>query len=250
MEPVFDRFRPDGSLSREEMEQMQREIADLAVFDRDVGLTASGIESGEAVVAGVDQAFLEDRAISAVVAIRDGDVIERASAVTPLSIPYVPGLLAFREGGPIVDALGELEVDPDLLVFDGSGRIHFRQAGIATHVGVLFDVPAIGVAKSLLCGVPASSVDSLAEGDRVAIHADDSMTAPNGELVGYAYQNRQYPNSTRINPLYVSSGHRLTAETAVDCVAACGGGYKLPEPTRLADRYADERKRAIEDLNA
>jgi deoxyribonuclease V len=127
-------------------------------------------------------------------------------------------------------------------VFDGSGRIHFREAGIATHVGVIFETPAVGVAKSLLCGRPRQSVDSLPEGARVAIEADDSMTAPEGETVGYAYQSRQYPESTKINPLYVSSGHRLSADTALDCVEASGGQYKLPRPTRLADQYADDLK--------
>jgi deoxyribonuclease V len=132
------------------------------------------------------------------------------------------------------------------LVLDGSGRIHFREAGIATHVGVLFDTPAVGVAKNLLCGEPRQTVDSLPEGARVAIEADDSMPdTPAGETVGYAYQSRQYPDSTNINPLYVSSGHRLSAKTAVDCVAACGGAYKLPEPTRLADAYADELKETV-----
>mgnify|MGYP006275256971 FL=1 len=243
MNVVDERFRPDPSLSREEMEAMQRDIAEAAVFEDAIDFDPDDIASGEVLVAGVDQAFLDDRAVSAVVALRGEEVVERASAVTPLSIPYIPGLLAFREGDPIVAALENLDADPDLLVFDGSGRIHFREAGIATHVGVLFDTPAVGVAKNLLCGEPRQSVDSLPEGARVAIEADGSMPAtPNGETVGYAYQSRQYPNSTKINPLYVSSGHRLSAKTAVDCVAACGGEYKLPEPTRLADRYADELK--------
>ncbi|WP_178916328.1 endonuclease V [Natronomonas gomsonensis] len=246
MNVVEERFLPDPSLSREAMEALQRDIAEAAVFEDDIDFDPEDIASGEALVAGVDQAFLDDRAVSAVVVLRGDEVVERASAVTPLSIPYIPGLLAFREGDPIVAALETLDCDPDLLVFDGSGRIHFREAGIATHVGVLFDTPAVGVAKNLLCGEPRQSVDSLLEGARVAIEADDSMPdTPAGETVGYAYQSRQYPGSTNINPLYVSSGHRLSAKTAVDCVAACGGAYKLPEPTRLADAYADELKKTV-----
>lgn len=245
MEVRRDRFRPDGSLSRAEMEALQVEIGETAVFTDDVAFDVEDVLLGDALVAGVDQAFLEDRALSAVVVLRRGEVVARAHAVTPLSIPYIPGLLAFREGEPIVAALEELTVDPDLLVLDGSGRIHFREAGIATHVGVLFDVPAVGVAKNLLCGHPRESVDELREGARVAIVADGSMTAPDGTVVGYAYQSRQYPNSTTVNPLYVSAGHRLSAETAVDLVAATGGDYKLPEPTRIADRYADELKREL-----
>jgi deoxyribonuclease V len=247
MDAVADRFRPDGSLSRTAMESMQRDIAETATFEDAVEFEPADIRSGARLVAGVDQAFLEDgdetRAVSAVVVLRGESVVARAHAVTPVSMPYVPGLLSFREGESIVAALESLAVAPDLLVLDGSGRIHFREAGIATHVGVVFDVPAVGVAKSLLCGEPREPVDALEAGDRVPIEADDAMTAPDGAVVGHAYQSRQYPDSKRINPLYVSSGHRLSAATAVDCVAACGGEYKLPRPTRLADSYADELKR-------
>jgi deoxyribonuclease V len=245
MKVAEERFRPAAPGSRERMETLQREIAESAVFEDDIDFRPGSIRSGEATVAGVDAAFLDDRAVAAVVVLRGGEVIAREHAVTPLSLPYIPGLLAFREGEPIVAALGSLDVSPDLLVFDGSGRIHYREAGIATHIGLCFDTPAIGVAKSLLCGEPDAPTDALQAGESVPIVADDSMTAPNGTVVGYAYQSRQYPDSTRINPLYVSSGHRLSVETARDCVAACGGEYKLPRPTRLADRYADDVKSGL-----
>lgn len=242
MDVVGERFRPTRPDSREAMERLQAEIAAEATFEDAAELAPADVRSGDALVAGVDQAFLDDRAVSAVVVLRGGEVIARESAVTPLSMPYVPGLLAFREGEPIVAALEALDVDPDLLVLDGSGRIHYREAGLATHVGVCFDVPAVGVAKNLLCGRPRRTTDALEAGERVPIEADGSMSAPDGTVVGYAYQSRQYPDSTRINPLYVSPGHRLAAGTATDLVAACGGEYKLPRPTRLADRYADELK--------
>lgn len=242
MDVAAERFRPTRPDSREAMERLQAEIAAEATFEDAAELAPADVRSGDVVVAGVDQAFLNDRAVSAVVVLRGGEVIARESAVTPLSMPYVPGLLAFREGEPIVAALEALDVDPDLLVLDGSGRIHYREAGIATHVGVCFDIPSVGVAKNLLCGRPRRTTDALEAGERVPIEADDSMSAPDGTVVGYAYQSRQYPDSTRINPLYVSPGHRLAAGTATDLVAACGGEYKLPRPTRLADRYADELK--------
>ena len=242
MDVVGERFRPTRPDSREAMERLQAEIAAEATFEDAAELAPADVRSGDALVAGIDQAFLDDRAVSAVVVLRGGEVIARESAVTPLSMPYVPGLLAFREGEPIVAALEALDVDPDLLVLDGSGRIHYREAGLATHVGVCFDVPAVGVAKNLLCGRPRRTTDALEAGERVPIEADGSMSAPEGTVVGYAYQSRQYPDSTRINPLYVSPGHRLAAGTATDLVAACGGEYKLPRPTRLADRYADELK--------
>jgi len=200
-------------------------------------------------VAGVDQSFLrnasgeQDRALSAVVALQGGEVIERVYAVTDLEIPYIPGLLAFREGGPILAALEELSVDPDLLLFDGSGRIHFRQAGIATHIGVVVDTPSIGVAKSLLCGTPRESTEKLHAGTRVAIEADSRVDAADGTLLGYAVQTRQYDSPNRsINPLYVSPGHRVGPETAAEVVLELASGYKLPEPVRLADAYAEDAK--------
>ncbi|OYR77230.1 endonuclease V, partial [Halorubrum ezzemoulense] len=123
-------------------------------------------------------------------------------------------------------------------------RIHFREAGLATHVGVLRDTPSVGVAKSLLCGEPDESTSERPEGWRTPVRADDAVTtAEPGTVIGHAFQSRQYPNSKRVNPLYVSPGHRVSAETAVEFVAALCAGYKLPEPTRLADAYADTVKR-------
>ena len=258
MDIVRPEFVPDPSLSREEMERLQREIADAAVFadgiEFDPDRVCAGGDSGQTrlsehgdppLVAGVDQAFDGDDAVSAVVVSRGGEVIERVFAVESTEIPYVPGLLSFREGGAILSALGNLDCDPDVLVVDGSGRIHFREAGLATHIGVTVDCPAIGVAKNLLCGRPRESLAGpLPEGTRIVIEADEDVTAPDGTVIGYAFQSRQYDSPNRhINPLYVSPGHRVSAETAVDIVERCCAGYKLPEPTRLADSYADEAKR-------
>ena len=253
-------FVPDPTMDRDEMESLQRAIAEQATFvdrfDFDLGAvgpaepsetpadgssvsTASGAAP---IVAGVDQAFTDDRAVSAVVAWQRGEVIERVAAAEPVEIPYVPGLLSFREGGSILAAATKLSVEPDVWVFDGSGRIHFRQAGLATHVGVTLDVPAVGVAKNLLCGDLAAGPDGRPVGWRAPIRADDSIDVPGEPVVGYAYQSRQYDERPIVNPLYVSPGHRVSAETAVELVARTCGGYKLPEPTRLADKDADEAK--------
>ncbi|MFO7833400.1 MAG: endonuclease V, partial [Halohasta sp.] len=258
---------PDPSLSRDEMEILQRTVAadaefidrlpfDPAAVTRSTG-PADASESTQStltdshdspIIAGVDQAFVDDTAISAIVVLRDGEVIERTHAVTELSVPYIPGLLSFREGEAIVEAFGTLDCEPDLACFDGSGRIHYRQAGLATHMGVIFDLPAIGIAKSLLCGDPRESVDDRPAGWRTPIESTDAVDCPAETVIGYAYQSRQYDSGSQsINPLYVSPGHRVSAETAVDLVAALGGGYKLPEPTRLADSYAAEVKSALVD---
>lgn len=284
MKPVNPEFRPDPNVPRDEMVAQQRDIAAAAVFSDDGPPRPEAIEltdpldlegqdtlpdsfdrerqtestdsldrggrsarsTAAPIVAGIDQAFEDETAVSAVVAIQGGRVVESVCARTPLSIPYIPGLLAFREGEPIVEALAALDVEPDLLVFDGSGRIHYREAGIATHVGVLYDVPALGVTKNLLCGRPERSLDDpLAAGTRIAIRANDEVETEPGTLLGYAVQTRQFPNPQRshVNPVYASPGHRVAPETAVDLVEALGGGYKLPEPIRLADRAAEECKR-------
>jgi deoxyribonuclease V len=257
MEPVRPEFVPDPTLSRAEMEALQDEIAAAAVFEDDLDFDPESVSLDRAVdqqtlgsdespiIVGVDQAFLDDdRAVSAIVALQDGEVIEEVTAVEPVEIPYIPGLLSFREGNAILAAFEKLDVTPDLAVVDGSGRIHFRQAGLATHIGVTLDLPAVGVAKNLLCGTPARTIpERMAEGDRIAIEADEDVTAPAGTVIGYAFQSRQYDSgSTSINPLYVSPGHRIGAEAVVGIVERCCVGYKLPEPTRLADRLADDAK--------
>lgn len=248
MTPVRPDLVPDPNADTEAMYATQRRVAELAVFEDDGGTPdpAALADPDGPLVAGVDQAFLSDpdRAVSAVVVLRGSEVVERTHAVSPLEIPYVPGLLAFREGGSALDALATLDCDPDLLVVDGSGRIHPRQAGLATHLGVVLDAPAVGVAKSLLCGAPDAATTGRPAGWRTPIRADDGVDAPAGTVIGHAYQSRQFDSGV-VNPLYVSPGHRVAAETATDLVAATGGAYKLPEPTRLADGDADEVKGRI-----
>ncbi|MFT4880922.1 MAG: deoxyribonuclease V [Natronomonas sp.] len=245
MELARPRFLPDPDRSREGMETLQRELADVAVFADDMEDDSEGLgtHSGPP-VAGVDQAFRAgdtEEAVSAAVLVRGERVVGRASAVREAAIPYIPGLLSFREGEAVLAALGALSGEPAVTLVDGSGRVHFREAGLATHVGVALETPTVGVAKSLLCGQPRRSVEGLETGERVAIEADGDVTAPDGAVIGYAVQTRQFDSPNRhINPVYVSPGHRVSAATAADIVLACTAGYKLPEPTRLADAAADD----------
>ena len=268
MKPVRPALFPEASLSREEMTALQREVAETAVFDDRFGFDPTEIRVDNAapdsvavasddapLVAGIDQAFIDGSVVSAVVVLRADTVVERTHAVTALSTPYIPGLLSFREGESIIAALETLDSDPDLLCLDGSGRLHYRQAGLATHIGVVFDVPTVGVAKSLLCGTPRESTTNRPVGWRTPIEAKSNengrgVDCPPETVVGYAYQSRQYDSPNRhINPLYVSPGHRVSAETAVELVASLCEGYKLPEPTRLADTVADERKAALQQAS-
>jgi deoxyribonuclease V len=244
MDPVRPELVPDGTLDRARMRELQVEVATAASFHDDPSLDAAPLE--DTLVAGIDQAFLDDQSVSAVVVRRGEQTVERAHAVDPLTVPYVPGYLSFREGGSICKALRSLTVEPDLLLFDGSGRIHFRQAGLATHLGVVFDRPSVGVAKGLLCGTPRTSLEGLAEGETVAIEADADVDAPDGTVIGYAVQTRQFDGPDRyVNPVFASAGHRTTAETAAAVTLALAAGYKLPEPIRLADAYAAEVKQTL-----
>ncbi|MFB6216399.1 MAG: endonuclease V [Candidatus Aenigmatarchaeota archaeon] len=239
MEIAKPDFYPDPDLSREEMEELQVEVGENAVFEDDFDFDIDEVD--ELFIAGIDQAFLDDKIVGGVVVMKNGEVIERVHAIEETPMPYIPGLLVFREGSCAVTALEKLSVEPDLLMFDGNGRLHYRQAGIATHIGLLFDVPCIGVAKKLLCGEPVRDTSKLEEGEKVPIKPGNRMNVED-QKVGYAYQTRQF-DSKRINPVYVSSGHGISAETGVEIVDKTLGGYKLPEPTRLADKYVDGLKK-------
>lgn len=240
MEPVRSDLIPDPALDRSEMLALQNRVRALADFADDGRLPERPAES--ALIAGVDQAFDGDEAVSAVVTMQDGAVVEQVHARTPLEFPYIPGLLAFRETGPIIEALARLSVVPDVLVCDGNGRIHQRQAGIATHVGVIFDLPTIGVAKNLLCGeLQDPPPEPFEPGTTVPVVANSGVEAPDGTIIGYAVQTRQWTDRSRyINPVYASPGHRVSASTAAELTLAVCAGYKLPEPIRLADRLAGE----------
>ena len=240
MEVAHPEFIPDASLDQSAMRAMQEEVRSIAAFE-DGRDTPVAIDH-DTIVAGIDQALDGDEIISAIVAIRGGTVIERTHARKPLILPYIPGFLSFREAACIIAAARSLSVDPDLLMCDGNGRLHPREAGLATHVGVTLDMPTIGVAKRLLCGQLVNPPEPpFPVGTQVDIVADDAVDVPNGTPIGRAVQTRQWPTGDRhINPIYVSSGHRISLDTAVDGALACCTEWKLPDPIRLADRYAGE----------
>lgn len=145
----------------------------------------------------------------------------------PTSMPYVPGLLSFRELPALVAALERLPQVPDLAFIDGQGIAHPRRLGIAAHFGVVTGVPSIGVAKHVLCG------------RHVLLGAPAGEHAPlvhRGEQIGWMLRSK-----LRCNPLVVSPGHRISMDTALAWVQRTLRGYRLPEPTRLADRLASRR---------
>jgi deoxyribonuclease V len=180
-------------------------------------------------VAGIDVSVRDDTAQAAVAVLRmpDLEIVDRALHRTEVPFPYVPGLLSFREMPAVLPALDTLGTTPDVLVSDSHGRAHPRRFGLACHVGVLLDVPTIGVAKSILVGEPQGELGS-EKGSRVPL-VDD------GETVGTALRTR-----TDVNPVYVSVGHRCTLDDAAALMLDCSPTYKIPEPTRQAHRLSRE----------
>lgn len=177
-------------------------------------------------IAGIDVSYdITNNLTRAVVVVLDAvsltPVVPPVATQIDTQFPYVPGLLSFREIPAILKALSYVEVRPDILMVDGHGIAHPRRLGIAAHLGVLMDMPTIGVAKKRLTGKydePALEKGSMSP----LIHRE--------EQVGMVLRSKD-----RIKPLFVSPGHRLSLVQSVAVVQACLTKYKLPEPTRLAD---------------
>jgi deoxyribonuclease V len=182
-------------------------------------------------IAGIDCAFTADRCLACAVLwdLESGEVVETSEAARPLRFPYVPGLLSFREAPSVLAALRRLRGEPDALMCDGHGRAHPRRFGIACHVGVLCDLPTVGVAKSRLVGTHRTP--GLRRGARTALRHE-------GERIGSVLRTRD-----DVKPVYVSVGHRIDLATAERITLAAARGRRLPEPTRLADRAVAEFKR-------
>ncbi len=177
-------------------------------------------------VAGVDISVKGDQARAAIALLRYPalTVAEVALAEQAVSFPYVPGLLAFREGPSILAALEKLRQQPDVLMIDGHGLAHPRRMGIACHMGLWTGIPSVGCAKSILVGTHET------------VGAQKGAWAPlthDGEIVGAALRTRD-----DANPVYVSVGHLADLDTARELVLRCCTHYRLPEPTRQAHRAA------------
>lgn len=179
-------------------------------------------------IAGVDVAFPGQGAVSraAAVLLSYPQMVPVTGSVAelPTRFPYVPGLLSFRELPALLAALAGLPEQPDVILVDGQGVAHPRGLGVASHLGVMLDRPTIGVAKSVLCG---------AYDDPAPERGSQSPLVYKGEVIGTVLRSRE-----RVRPVIVSCGHRVGLPEAVALVQACARGYRLPEPTRLADRLA------------
>lgn len=182
-------------------------------------------------VAGIDVGFEDEgRICKAAVAILDREtlaVAHTAIARLPTAFPYVPGLLSFREIPTVLAALEQLSALPDVIICDGQGYAHPRRFGLACHLGVLLDLPSIGVAKSRLIGVHEEP--GLERGDRVPLFAPGGAD----EVIGAVLRTRR-----AVSPVYVSVGHRLSLGAAIELTLSCLTRFRLPETTRAAHRLA------------
>ena len=183
-------------------------------------------------IAGFDVGFEDDgattRAAAVLLAADSLEILDQQVARLPTRMPYVPGLLSFRELPALLDALALLKTAPDLALIDGQGIAHPRRLGIAAHFGVVTGLPSIGVAKKVLAGKP-----------RLALHEMRGAFTPlrdDGEQLGWLLRSK--PGCL---PLVVSPGHRVAMASAPELVMRFVTRYRLPEPTRLADRLASRR---------
>src|SRR3954468_22226182 len=148
------------------------------------------------------------------------EVVEEVGVVSETKFPYVPGLLSFREAPSVLEAWAKLKTEPDAVMFDGQGIAHPRRVGIASHVGLLINRPTLGCAKSVLVGKYEEP-----EQER----GSWSKMIDKNEVVGAAVRTK-----TNVQPIFVSPGHLIDLESAINLTLACDGGYRQPEPTRRA----------------
>jgi len=217
---------------------MNRSVADL--IERQRQLTAqvepcNHLTADPETVAGVDVAFPEQgritRAAAVLLSFPELEPIDKATAELPTTLPYIPGLLSFRELPAVLAALRGLGRQPDVVLCDGQGLAHPRRFGIACHLGVETGLVTVGVGKSRLCG-----------------HHDDPdpergqhcPLVDGGDVIGSVLRTR-----TRVRPVYVSIGHRISLQAARDLVLRCAPRYRLPEPIRCADRLAGNRQSSV-----
>lgn len=190
-------------------------------------------------IAGIDCAFSKDgkKIIAAVVVLKPPDFnpVETASDLRKVTFPYVPGLLSFREAPVCIAAVQKLKTTPEIFIIDGQGIAHPRRLGLAAHLGLFFDKPTIGCAKSRLTGYfedPPSEKGAysfLRDTERAKSGASGGRRATSDEVIGAVVRTR-----TNVKPLFVSVGNKCLLKDAIKITLCCATKYRLPEPTRLA----------------
>jgi len=186
-------------------------------------------------IAGLDCAFSRDnqRICAAIVVLKFGsfEISETASAASKVTFPYIPGLLSFREAPVCIKAAKKLKACPDVFMIDGQGIAHPRRLGLAAHLGLAFDKPTIGCAKSRLTG----------SFDDVGIEKGSfSLLKDKNETIGAVVRTR-----TNVRPMFVSVGNKCLLEDAIRITLTCAVKYRLPEPTRVAHQMVTKLRLEI-----
>jgi deoxyribonuclease V len=199
-------------------------------------VSVAGLDKEPRLVAGCDISFDKgsDVVYAGIVVLGLPALIEvrRSTTIAQVKFPYIPGLLSFRESPALLEAWEKLEVQPDLVMIDGQGYAHPRRFGIASHFGVLIDLPTVGCAKTVLVG-------KYEEPDAKA--GSYSPLIDREELIGAALRTQD-----GVNPVLVSVGHRINLESAIEVVMRCTKEYRIPEPTRQAHLLVNALRRGEE----
>lgn len=212
------------SINLEQLKLTQQQLAEQ------VNLT-DDFNSSITLVGGTDVGFEDEgkttRAAIVILTYPDFDVVEYHVARLKTEFSYIPGYLSFREYPALLSAWEQVEHKPDLLLVDGQGVAHPRRLGIASHLGLLLDMPTIGVAKKRLCG----HYNPLPK-----VAGQVTPLTDKQQQIGWVLQSKN-----NCNPLFISSGHRISQDSALKWVNLCLRGYRLPEPTRWADAVASNK---------
>ena len=215
-------------LTPAEARRLQGELAPRVVEGPGLDLSRVRYVAGADVSTQGDEGF----ATVAVLSFPQLEVVEVKGHEAPLSFPYVPGLLAFREIPPVVGALEKIETDVDAIIFDAQGLAHPRGLGLASHLGLFLEVPSVGCAKSRLTGTHEEPGPE---------KGDAADLVHRGNIVGKVVRTRK-----NVSPVYVSVGDKIDLGSAVDLVLACCTRYRLPETTRAAHDAANRLRRGEE----
>ncbi|MBA9079604.1 deoxyribonuclease V [Rufibacter quisquiliarum] len=215
---------PDPQLVRTLTEQQEKLRQQVVLQKPDFDLK---------LLAGCDSSFIGENILSVFVVLTypELELVEKVWHYGPVEMPYIPGFLAFREAPNLVQAYGKLERTPDLIMVDGHGIAHPRRLGIASQLGVLLNKPTMGVAKKVLTGKfeePASVKGSI------------TPLTHRQEHIGNVIRTKD-----KVKPVFVSPGHLMDLETTTALALQTSLKHKLPEPTRLADHYAEVFKAEV-----
>jgi deoxyribonuclease V len=190
-------------------------------------------------VAGLDCAFSKDGeqifAVAVLLRLPKFELVEMVSASRKVTFPYIPGLLSFREAPVCLAAVEKLQKQPDVFIIDGQGIAHPRRLGLAAHLGLFMDQPAIGCAKSRLTGIYEEP--PLEKGAYSLLKDEKGKLKAKSEVIGAVLRTR-----TNVKPVFISVGHKCLLEDAIRIVLDCAVKYRLPEPTRLAHQAVSRLK--------